>query len=312
MALLVALRAQLGDRGIEVSIQSPDVEIQKLIKLYGGDAPPVRIVPREPEGFVEHVGRAVMNVTREAINGVSFFGALVASMARVIRRPLSANWVEVPRLAERAGADAIPIVVLLNFLLGFVTGYEAIEQLRNYGANIYVADLVGLGVARELAPLMTAIILAGRSGAGFAAELATMKVSDEIDALRTMGIAPLPYLVWPRMMALVLVAPILTLVGDVVGTVGGMVMAKTSLEVTPWGFFHELTTAVRPWDIASGIVKSCAFAAAIALIACQQGLATRGGAEGVGRRTTATVVMGLVAVVTIDTVFTVVYQAVSR
>jgi phospholipid/cholesterol/gamma-HCH transport system permease protein len=163
-------------------------------------------------------------------------------------------------------------------------------------------------VTRELAPLMTAIIVSGRSGASFAAEIGTMRVGEEIDALRTLGLAPVRFLVLPRVVALALVTPALTMLGDVVGVLGGAAVGASSLGITPAAYLSELRTAVFPWDVITGLIKSFAFGIAIALIGCQQGFATRGGAAGVGDRTTATVVICLFMIVIIDTLFTVLFR----
>jgi phospholipid/cholesterol/gamma-HCH transport system permease protein len=210
---------------------------------------------------------------------------------------------------ERTGADAVPIVVLINFLVGFVMAFQGAVQLKQFGANIFVADLVGLSVARELGPLMTAIIVCGRSGAAFAAELGSMKVSEEIDALRTMGFGAMPFLVLPRVLALMLVVPLLTVLADLVGILGGLVVGLVSLDLTVTGYLRETAKALKVWDVYSGVIKSVVFAMAIGLISCQQGLATTGGAEGVGRRTTASVVTILFSLIVLDAAFTILFHA---
>ncbi len=197
---------------------------------------------------------------------------------------------------------------MLNFLVGFVMAFQSARQLKLYGANVYVADVVGISVTRELAPLMTAIIMSGRSGAAFAAELGSMRVSEEIDALRTMGFAPAPYLILPRMVALAMVAPVLTLLADVVGVTGGMAVGVSSLDVSARGYLAELRTAVVASDVWTGLVKSVAFGTAIGFIGCEQGFSTRGAAEGVGRSTTTTVVACLFTIVIVDTVFTMLFR----
>jgi len=210
---------------------------------------------------------------------------------------------------ERAGADATPIVLLINLLIGFVMAFQSAIQLKQFGASIYVADLVGVSMTRELGPLMTAIILCGRTGAAFAAELGTMKVSEEVDALRTLGFLPMAYLVMPRVLGVMIIAPLLTFVADAVGIAGGLLVGKLTLDITPKAYWVETLSAVKPWDIWSGALKSVVFGAAIALIACQQGLATSGGAEGVGRRTTSAVVSILFTLILLDAIFTLVFGA---
>jgi phospholipid/cholesterol/gamma-HCH transport system permease protein len=201
---------------------------------------------------------------------------------------------------------------MINFLVGLVTAFQAAIQLKQFGANIFVADLVGLSVTRELAPLMTAIIVAGRSGAAFSAELGTMRVSEEIDALRTLGLDPYQFLVFPRVVALTLVTPLLTIIADVIGIAGGVLVAMFSLDLTFQSYLAESEKALDLFDVYSGILKSAVFGLNIALIACQRGLATRGGAEGVGRSTTSAVVTSLFAIVVVDAIFTVIFHAFGR
>jgi len=201
---------------------------------------------------------------------------------------------------------------VINFLVGLVTAFQAAVQLKQFGANIFVADLVGLSVTRELTPLMTAIIVAGRSGAAFSAELGTMRVSEEIDALRTLGLDPYGFLVLPRIITLVLVLPLLTILADVIAITGGLLVAMLGLDITANAYLIETRKAVELWDVFSGCLKTMCFGLSIALIACQRGLATRGGAEGVGRATTSAVVMSLFAIVVVDAIFTVLFNAFGR
>jgi phospholipid/cholesterol/gamma-HCH transport system permease protein len=308
MALVVDVRAQLIARGVRCQIVGASPQVGSLIHLYHGDQPPPPRLPHRRDHGIARLGAAVEDVLAQARRVLAFWGDLVASIGAIARRPTTASWRGVPALIARAGTDGIPIVLVLNFLVGFVMAFQTARQLKLFGANVYAADIVGLSVTRELAPLMTAIIMCGRSGAAFAAELGTMRVSDEIDALRTMGFAPIPYLVVPRILALALVAPVLTLLGDVVGVLGGVAVGATSLEITPAGFLAELRTALVASDVWTGLVKSVAFGGAIAFIGCQQGLATRGAASGVGRGTTDTVVYGLFTIVVVDTLFTVVFR----
>lgn len=308
MALFVALRSELATRGVRSTLTNVPDNVRPLVELYEADAEPKRERRRKPEGIISQIGRTTMSIAGELRAAVSFMGEMVIAVTGAIQRPRSVHWRDLPPLIERAGADAIPIIVLINFLVGFVMAYQSARQLALYGANLYVADLVGISVTRELAPLMTAIIVCGRSGAAFATEIGSMKVTEEIDALRTLGLQPLAWLGVPRMLALLLVLPAQTIVSDVVGIIGGMFVGATSLGVTPRGYFIETAVAVQPWDVAHGLIKSVAFALAIGLIACQQGFAASGGAEGVGRRTTSTVVTSLFAIVVLDAAFTVLFR----
>ena len=313
MALIVALRTDLAARGIQSELAGTPTHLRPLVELYEADAaPPKKRRRRKPESAVEQVGRVTAGVLAELKAVVTFFGEMVVALAGLVRHPRSGHWKELPPLLERTGADALPIVALINFLLGFVMAYQSARQLKMYGANLYVADLVGISVTRELAPLMTAIIVCGRSGAAYAAEIGSMKVSEEVDALRTLGLRPFAWLVVPRVLALLIVVPALTIIADLIGVIGGLVVAVTSLDVTIRAYFIETTTAVQLWDVQHGLIKSVAFALAIGLIACQQGFAASGGAEGVGRRTTATVVTSLFALVVLDALFTVMFRMLGR
>jgi phospholipid/cholesterol/gamma-HCH transport system permease protein len=311
-ALLLELRAEAAAAGSTTEIVGASGRVQSMLELYGAhpkrpsiQAPPAKI------GILDQIGRETHSLVNES-NALDFVGDVILAGTQAIRAPRRVNWGDVPRLMERAGADGIPIVLMINFLVGLVTAFQAALQLKQFGANIFVADLVGLSVTRELAPLMTAIIIAGRSGAAFSAELGTMRVSEEIDALRTLGLDPYHFLVFPRVIALTLVAPLLTMLADVIGIAGGLLVAMFSLDLTVQAYVTQSEKALDLWDIFSGILKSGVFGLNIALIACQRGLATRGGAEGVGRSTTSAVVTSLFAIVVTDAIFTVIFHVFGR
>ena len=312
IALIVAARAELAGRGVRTEIARTPEHLRPLVELYGGMTEPLPPRRREHVSTFAAVGTAAVELMTAFREVMSFFGAVARTTVSFVRRRRVARLTDVPSLVVRAGTDALPIVTLIAFLVGFVMGYQSARQLERFGANVYVADLVSIAITRELAPLMTAIIVAGRSGAAYAAEIATMKVSDEVDALRTMGFDPIGWLVIPRVIALVLVVPVLTLVTDVVGVLGGLVVAVVSLDVSARAYILELERALVVWDVAQGIVKSIPFAITIALIACQQGFAASGAAESVGRRTTATVVASLFALVLLDALFTVSFRLMGK
>jgi phospholipid/cholesterol/gamma-HCH transport system permease protein len=198
---------------------------------------------------------------------------------------------------------------VLNFLVGFVTAFMSARILEMFGANLYVASLVAISMTRQLGPLVTAIIVCGRSGAAFAAELGTMRVEQEVDALRTFGLQPFGWLVLPRVIALVLVTPVLTLLSDLVGMLGGLVVAVMTLGLTKRMYFNTIRAWLVPWDVESGLWMSAAFGLAIGFISCQQGLSASGGAVSVGERTTKSVVQSLFAIVLLDAAFTVLFRA---
>jgi phospholipid/cholesterol/gamma-HCH transport system permease protein len=312
MALLAHFRAEVYRRGGRAEFVDASESVQEIVRLYRADQPVGRIKKRQAKSAIEQIGEASMAIVLEAQLMLAFLGQLVVAMAGVVREPKSANLRDLLPTMERTGADAVPIVLLINFLVGLVMAFQASVQLKRFGAQILVADLIGISVTRELGPLMTAIVVCGRSGAAFAAELGSMKVNEEVDALRTMGLGPMRYLVFPRLLALMLVMPLLSILADGMGLLGGLIVAITSLDLTSTAYFNELEKAVSTWDVTSGLLKSVLFAAAISLIACQQGLATEGGAEGVGRRTTSAVVTTLFALIMIDAIFTVFFRAVGK
>ena len=309
MALLVQTKWDLKARGGTCDFVGGSGGVQKILELYEGDVAPDEVPIAKPIGILAQIGNATFDGLVELQLVLAFLGSMVLSVGGVLRRPRTANWREVGAIVNRAGADAVPIVLLINFLIGFVMGFQSAVQLKQFGANIFVADLVGLSITRELGPLMTAIIVCGRSGAAFAAELGTMKVSEEIDALRTMGFGPLRFLVLPRILGLFLVMPVLTLLGDLVGILGGLLVGVVSLDLTVTGYLIETRGSLHVWDVFQGLIKCGVFAIAIGIVSCQQGLATAGGAEGVGRRTTSSVVTGLFALILIDAGFTMLFHA---
>lgn len=309
MALLAHLRAELQQRGVQSEFVGAAAALQEIIHLYRGDVVVGERKRRKARGTLDQLGNATLGLVHEAQAVLAFLGEMVIAALGVLRAPRSLNWKELMPTMERSGADAVPIVLLINFLVGMVMAFQAAVQLKQFGANIFVADLIGISMTRELGPLMTAIVICGRSGAAFAAELGSMKVNEEIDALRTMGFGPMRFLVMPRTLALLLVMPVLTLLADVVGVLGGLVVGLSSLDLTSSIYFTQLQKAVSLWDVYSGLLKSMVFALAIGLISCQQGLATAGGAEGVGRRTTSAVVITLFTLILIDATFTVLLRA---
>jgi phospholipid/cholesterol/gamma-HCH transport system permease protein len=308
MALLLELRAELAARGVAADITGTARSIEPLVRLYCAHAPTTPEEMPRPESPIVQLGRLGSHARDELANALDFLGNTGNALGAAMNNVRLAYWKAVPSLAQRAGADALPVVLLINALVGFAMAFQSAKKLQLYGANLYVADLVGISMTRELAPLMTAIVVCGRSGAGYAAEIGTMKINEEIDALRTLGLRPYNWLVIPRGIAMLCVLPALTVLADFVGVFGGMIVAVADLDITAWGYLIETKVAVRPWDVATGLIKSVVFALAIVGIACQQGFATSGGAESVGRRTTSTVVASLFGLVLLDAILTVIFR----
>jgi phospholipid/cholesterol/gamma-HCH transport system permease protein len=308
-----AIIAELWDRqrcaGGELALVGASGSVASVLELYTsrGLRECLRPQVRRPS-VPEQVGRATVALLGTLREASEFVGNFTRSGWATLRRPASLSWSSIPRQMERAGADGLPIVLLIGFLIGLITAFQAAVQLGKLGADSFVANLVALSLTRELAPLMTAIVIAGRSGASIAAELGTMKVSEEIDALRVLGIDPYRFLVFPRVIALTLMLPVLTLLSDAIGIAGGVVIAFTQLDLGLLGYMNATRESLELGDVFGGIAKSVVFGFLIAMIGCERGMATRGGAEGVGRSTTAAVVNILFHLILVDALFTVLYK----
>ncbi len=262
--------------------------------------------PPKPRPLVEEIGRASAMTARDLRNQVTFIGETSAALVYALTHPRTVRWRDVWRIAERVGADALPIVALISFLLGAILAFQSAVPMKRFGAEIFVADLIGLAMLRELGPLMTAILLAGRSGAAFAAEIGTMRVNQEVDALTTMGLDPVRFLVIPRIIAALLMTPLLTLFSDLVGLIGGAVTMQT-FGIPFLAFFREADVAVGLRDFLAGFVKSFVFAVLVAGIGCLRGLQTGAGASAVGDAATRAVVTGIIMLVVVDGVFALAY-----
>jgi phospholipid/cholesterol/gamma-HCH transport system permease protein len=258
---------------------------------------------------LERIGRSAESALSQTIALLSFVGESAHALVRNMAHPARLRWRPILFNIRTAGFDALPIVGLLAFLLGVVVAYQGADQLRQYGANIFVADLVGLSMLREFAPLITAIIIAGRSGSAYAAQIGTMAVTEEIDAMRTLGIEPLDLLVLPKIFALLIALPLLTVFADVLGVFGGMIMARAQLGVGFDDFLDRFVKAVSVTAFLIGICKAPVFAFIIAVVGCFQGFRTQGGADSVGRQTTRSVVQSIFLVIVADALFSVAFSA---
>jgi phospholipid/cholesterol/gamma-HCH transport system permease protein len=255
---------------------------------------------------VEEIGREAFKVWHDLKVQVSFIGETTSALVYAARNPASVRWKDVWQICERVGVDALPIVSLISFLLGMILAFQSAVPMKRFGAEIFVADLIGLSMLRELGPLMTAILLAGRSGAAFAAEIGTMRVNQEVDAITTMGLDPVRFLVTPRIIAALLMTPLLTVFSDLVGLVGGAITMQTF--AIPFStFLKEVDSAVNMTDFMAGFVKSFVFATLVAGIGCLRGLQTAAGASAVGDSATRAVVSGIIMLVIVDGLFAFAY-----
>ena len=311
--VLQELLRRLRGEGIVVTLRGLRPEFTKLLEVVAQQIATQADKPAPAAGLpptaLERVGRGTEAAFEQTVALLSFVGECAIALARCVAHPARFRWRPVLYNIRSAGFDALPIVGLLSFLLGVVVAYQGADQLRQYGANIFVADLVGLSMLREFAPLITAIIIAGRSGSAYAAQIGTMAVTEEIDAMRTLGIAPLELLVLPKVIALVIALPLLTVFADVLGVLGGMIMARAQLGVGFGEFLDRFVKAVSITAYMIGIGKAPVFAAIIAVVGCFQGFRTKGGADSVGRQTTRSVVQSIFLVIVADALFSVAFSA---
>lgn len=261
---------------------------------------------RDSEGTIEHIGESGLKVLSDFTSTVTFLGDLLVALGSALRHPGTIRWQDFLFYVRRAGMDGLPIVALLSFLLGLIIAFMSSLQLKQFGANLYVASLVGFGMVRELGPIMTAIIIAGRSGSAFAAEIGTMMVNEEVDALVTMGFNPTRFLALPKVLAAMLVVPLLTLYSDLFGILGGMVVGVLGFDLTMYTYLQQTVKSISIFDVVSSLIKAIVFAVLIAGIGCQRGFRVRGGAEAVGTYTTSAVVAGLFLIIVADSLFAII------
>ena len=293
----IAVQGRTGGREVIFTNAPPDIE--RGLDRYYYPAPELKLPDVAPKPMVS-LGEKVYQFWEAAgdlllLVSESAYWSIVGLFSSSGHRKGS-----VSAQALAIGVGALPVIALISFLVGVVLALQSAAQLRQFGANIYVADLVVISMAREMGPLMTAILLAGRSGAAIAAEIATMTVSEEIDALRTMGINPIRYVVVPKVIGITITAPLLTISAVVIGILGGFIISLGMLDLTPQSFYYEAVTALFMKDIRTGLVKSLVFAWLIVILAAHFGLRVKGGAEGVGRATTKAVVAAIFAVIVAD------------
>jgi phospholipid/cholesterol/gamma-HCH transport system permease protein len=306
--LLARMVDRLHDRGCQPRVEpSGNPEAARLIALYrerrGTPPPPA---PRRPPPLAR-IGVLTSRVPDAVTGGLDFIGSCLVAARWAVVAPRSVDWRRLPTLLQSIGADGLPVAGAANLLVGVIIGFLGVSQLGRFGATSFVPELVVVAHFRELGPLVTAVVIAGRSGAGLASELATMKVSEEIDALRAMGFNPVSWLVVPRCLALVVAVPVITWIGDVLALLGGLVGTTALTDMTPRAYLLATADAITASHFLAGLLKTPFLALAIGMVACGQGLATHGGAAAVGARTTTAVVLSIFGVIVLSAVFTVLY-----
>ncbi|MDO8288950.1 MAG: ABC transporter permease [Parvibaculum sp.] len=259
---------------------------------------------------VERIGATVVLFGREGLIVLSFLGEVVSALGEVVRNPRKLRVVPLIHHMEKAGFDALPLICLLTFLIGAVIAQQGATQLKQFGADVYTVNLISIIFLREVGVLLTAIIVAGRSGSAYTAEIGSMKMREEIDAMRTLGLDPMQMLIVPRVLALVIVLPLLTFVADIMGLIGGGVVALTQLGMAPAVYIDRVRDAAWFWTFGVGILRAPFMALAIALVSCRAGLDVTGSAESVGSQTTRSVVLSIFLVIVLDAMFAMFFTAV--
>jgi phospholipid/cholesterol/gamma-HCH transport system permease protein len=309
-ALLLALR--LRDAGLDpasVALQGFSESHARVLDLVRKRMDEIGAAPRSRhEGFLEHIGRSAAAVWALLRGHVAFLGRAAVALAGALARPATLRLKELTVQLEAVCLNAVPVVMLVTALIGVVFAYLLGMQASQYGANIFVVDGVAIGMTRELAPMLVAVIMAGRSGASFTAQLGTMKLTEETDAIRTLGLSPMAVLVVPRLLALVIAMPLLTFLAFVASIGGAMVVADPMLDIPPQVFLDRMRTALALRHPVIGLVKAPVFAVFIAVIGCRMGMEVSRDTRAIGQSTTSTVVQSIVAVILINAAFAVALQ----
>jgi phospholipid/cholesterol/gamma-HCH transport system permease protein len=311
--LVLRTEHALEARGNSVAVTNVRASFAPLlaqVRERGAVAPLPHPIPPHHTlvGFVARIGEVTVTLVRRAYSILGFGGLVATTMAVLWRHPRRLRVVAMMRQMEQAGLDAMPIVGLLSFLIGVVMAYQGADQLRRFGAEIYTVNLLGVSILRELGVLLTAIIIAGRSGSAFTAQIGTMQVNQEIDALRTLGLDPIEVLVLPRVFGLGLTLPLLVFYADAMGLLGGALMTQLTLGITLPVFLDQLRGAISQWTLWVGVIKAPFFAALISMVGCYEGFNVSGSAESVGRLTTQSVVESIFLIIVADAAFSILFS----
>jgi phospholipid/cholesterol/gamma-HCH transport system permease protein len=309
--LLCRIHACLAERGwqVELAVADPTqaeliAEIERLKPRPALPAPRVNPLVR----LLARLGGSTLLACNEARCLLSFYGQTLVTLARLALRPWRLRLTSTVHHLEQTCLNALPIVGMIAFLIGVVLAYQGADQLRRFGAEVFTVNLLGVSILREIGILLTAIVVAGRSGSAFTAEIGMMKVREEVDALRTLGVDPIEVLVVPRLLALMIALPLLAFFADILGLFGGGLMSVLALGIPPNQFLSQLDYAVTPTMFWIGMAKAPVFAFLIALVGCYEGLSVGGSAESVGRLTTQSVVLSIFLVIVADALFSILFS----
>jgi len=309
--LIERTRARLAEAGGEFSFAGVTPDHQRLLDRVK-EAGKAETLPETPHhtllDVVARLGKGTIGALERGFELLNFLGAVVIAMGRVLVRPRRIRFTSFVSHIEQVGLDAMPIVGLITFLVGIVLAYQGVDQLRRFGAEVFTVDLVAVSALREMGILLTAIMVAGRSGSAFTAQIGTMQVNEEVDAMRTMGLDPIEVLVLPRVMALVVSVPLLTFFANMMALIGGGLMAYLLIDITPSQFAVQVRDAITMWTFWVGIIKAPVFAFIIGMVGCFEGLKVQGSAESVGRLTTQSVVESIFLVIVFDALFSILFS----
>lgn len=295
--------------GIQVDRKGLPVGVQRLLTLAA--AVPERKGARrigKKQSWLARTGSAATEIFNNTVDMVEFIGEVTLAFIKMLGGKARFRISDLGLIIQECGPQGLPIVSLISILVGVILAFVGAVQLKMFGAQIYVADLVGLGMAREMGAMMAAIIMAGRTGAAYAAQLGTMQVNEEIDALITLGISPMEFLVIPRMLGLGLMMPLLCIYADFMGIIGGAIVGIGMLDISPAAYFNQTQNAVALNHFAVGIFKSCVFGVLVAVSGCMRGMQCGRSASSVGIAATSAVVTGIVAIIVSDALLTVIFS----
>lgn len=299
---------QGNDNPIPIRGKHPSVE--RLLAEVRRASPAAPPDPIRPPGFIallDRAGHGAVDAWRELLGILSFIGETMATMGRLVMNPRRIRWTSVVSVMEEAGLDALPIVSFLSFFIGLVIAFIGANLLAMFNASVFTVELVGIGMLREFGAVLTAILLAGRTDSAFTAQIGAMKMRQEIDAMRTIGLDPMEALVAPRLIALLVMTPLLTFAATIAGIGGGLIAAWTAMGISPTLFIERFKDVVPEQHFWVGIVKTPVFAIVIALVGCRQGMLVEGDVVSLGRRTTSSVVQSIFLVIALDAMFAVLY-----
>lgn len=294
----------------KISIRGEHPTLERLLGKVRKASPAAPPDPIRPPGFIALLNRAgygAVQAWTEFMGLLSFIGETTATVGRLIVNPRRIRWKSVVAIMEEAGLDALPIVCFLSFFIGLVIAFIGANLLAMFNASVFTVELVGIGMLREFGAVLTAILLAGRTDSAFTAQIGAMKMTQEIDAMRTIGLDPMEALVAPRLLALIIMTPLLTFAATISGIAGGLVAAWSAMNISPQMFISRFAEVVPPQHFWVGIVKAPVFALVVAMVGCRQGMLVEGDVVSLGRRTTSAVVQAIFLVIALDAAFAVLY-----